>query len=151
MARTYRLTPGRRIVNRISRAFTRLGIGPKTYYLLTVTGRRSGLPHSTPVTLVEERGSRWLVAPYGEVAWVRNARAAGRVTLSRGRSSQVVSISELRPAESAPVLKAYLTNVAVTRPYFDAGPDSPLEAFEAEAGQHPVFLIGPASEAGEEV
>lgn len=149
MASTYSLTTGRRFVNRVARAFTRLGIGPKTYYLLTVTGRRSGLPHSTPVTLVEERGSRWLVAPYGETAWVRNARAAGRVTLSRGRRSQVVSISELRPAESAPVLKAYVTNVAVTRPYFDARPDSPLEAFEAEAAQHPVFLISPTAEAGD--
>jgi hypothetical protein len=29
--------------------------------------------YSTPITLVEASGQRWLVAPYGEVAWVRNA------------------------------------------------------------------------------
>ena len=39
--------------------------------------------YSTPVTLVEERGLRWLVAPYGEVAWVRNARVAREFTLRR--------------------------------------------------------------------
>lgn len=123
-----------------------LGIAGKTDYLLTVTGRKTGTPHSTPVTLVEEGGERWLVAPYGEVAWVKNARAAGRVTLSRGRRSETASIAELGPAESAPVLKAYIKNVAVTRPFFDAQPDSPLEAFVAEAPRHPVFSIRPTTE-----
>ena len=144
MARTYQVTAVTRAVNRIARGLTSLGIGPKNNYVLTVTGRSSGLARSTPVSLVIEGGKRWLVAPYGEVAWVQHARAAGRVTLARGKTSEVVPITELGPAESAPVLKTYVTNVSITRPYFDVRPDSPVEAFAAEAPRHPVFLIGPA-------
>lgn len=146
LARTYRVTPIVRFVNRIGRVFSWLGIVPRTSFILTVPGRRSGIPHSTPVTLVEDGPKRWLVAPYGDVAWVRNARAAGKVTLSRARRSQTVEVAELGPADSAPVLKAYLAKVGITRPYFDVRPDSPLAAFEAEARRHPVFLIRPALE-----
>jgi hypothetical protein len=103
---------------------------------------RSGRTFSTPVILVEN-GERWLVAPYGEVNWVRNARAAGRVTLSRGRHRDQVKISEVGSQESAPVLREYLRRVRTVRPFFDVSPDSPLEAFAAEAGRHPVFRIEP--------
>ena len=78
---------------------------------------------------------------------MRNARAAGQVTLSHGRRSETVSFTELGPVESAPVLQAYIKNVAITRPFFDVKPDSPLEAFAAEAPRHPVFLLRPATEA----
>ena len=144
MAKTYRLTTGRRAVNRIVRTLNSLGVGSECDCLLTVPGRVSGISRTTPVTLVSEGGDRWLVAPYGEVAWVKNARAAGQVTLTRGRRSETVALSELGPVESAPVLKAYIKNVAVTRPYFDAKPDSSLDAFVAEAARHPVFLLRPA-------
>jgi len=95
------------------------------------------------VTLVEEGGQRWLVAPYGEVPWVRNARAAGRVTLSRGGRAEIVSLRALSEAEAAPVLRRYVTRVPITRPYFDVTPDSPLVAFESEAARHPVFALTP--------
>jgi deazaflavin-dependent oxidoreductase (nitroreductase family) len=142
VAATYRLGPGRRAANRLVRLLLRLGLMPGPTYLLTVRGRRTGRPTSTPVTLVEEGGHRWLVAPYGDVGWVRNARAAGQVTLSRGARSETVSIRELPPAEAAPVLQRYVTRVPITRPYFDARPDSPLAAFAAEAPRHPVFALG---------
>lgn len=142
MAATYRLSPGRRAANRLVRLLLKLGLMPGPTYLLTVPGRRSGRPLSTPVTLVEEADARWLVAPYGDVAWVRNARAAGQVTLSRGRHAEIVPIRELSAADAAPVLQRYVTRVPITRPYFDATPDSPLAAFEAEAPRHPVFAVG---------
>lgn len=103
---------------------------------------------STPVTLVEERGLRWLVAPYGEVAWVRNARAAGEIILSRGRRAETVTVFELPPEEAAPVLKSYISRVPITRPYFDVTPASDLAAFAAEAPRHPVFRIVPTTEGG---
>ena len=62
----------------------RLGVSPPHTYLLTLRGRKSGHPYSTPVTLVEEAGERWLVAPFGEVGWVRNARAAEQGNLNTG-------------------------------------------------------------------
>jgi deazaflavin-dependent oxidoreductase (nitroreductase family) len=142
MASTYRLSPGRRAANRLVRLLLKLGLMPGPTYLLTVPGRRTGRPLSTPVTLVEEGAERWLVAPYGDVAWVRNVRAAGQVTLSRGRRVESVSIRELSPADAAPVLQRYVSRVPITRPYFDASPDSPLAAFEAEAPRHPVFALG---------
>jgi deazaflavin-dependent oxidoreductase (nitroreductase family) len=141
LAKTYQVTSTVRFVNRIVQMLLRLGIGSKGMYLLTVRGRKSGKLHSNPVTLIEEGGQRWLVAPYGEVNWVHNARAAGQAILTRGRQSETVDVVELGPAESAPVLKRYVNGVPITRPYFDAGPDSPLEAFKAEAARHPVFVI----------
>ncbi len=141
MAKTYRVNFIVRVVNRLSRALIERGMGPKHRHILTVRGRKTDREYSAPVTLVERDGKRYLVAPYGEMNWVRNARAAGRVRLTRGNSSETLSISQVSPEESAPVLKAYLAPEPITRPYFDAKPDSPLEAFIAEAPRHPVFLL----------
>jgi hypothetical protein len=77
------------------------------------------------------------------VGWVRNARAAGRVELSRGRRPETVRVRELGSEAAAPVLKAYVERVPITRPYFDAAPDAPLAAFVAEATRHPVFQVVP--------
>ncbi|MGZ4381545.1 MAG: nitroreductase family deazaflavin-dependent oxidoreductase [Gaiellaceae bacterium] len=140
MAQSYRLTRSRRLLNVVVKRLAMLGLTGKHTYLLTVKGRKTGRPYSTPVTLVED-GGRWLVAPYGEVGWVKNARAAGMVTLRRGRRTESLEIHEVDPAEAASVLRAYVRSVAVTRPFFDAGVDSPLEAFQAEAPRHPVFRI----------
>ena len=129
MAKSYRLTPLRRVANALMRLLLRLGLAPRTTMLLTVPGRRSGTPRSTPVTLVEEDGQRWLVAPYGPVDWVRNARAAGQVELSRGRRPETVRVKELAPEAAAPILKAYVERVPITRPYFDVAPDAPLAEF----------------------
>jgi deazaflavin-dependent oxidoreductase (nitroreductase family) len=145
MAATYRLSGWCRLLNGLVRILLRVGLAPRHTYLLAVRGRRTGRRYSTPVTLVEEGTNRWLVAPYGEVSWVRNARAAGQVTLGRGRRAETVALVELGPAEAAPVLKQYVTEVPITRPFFDAKPDSSVEAFVAEAQCHPVFLIRSAS------
>jgi deazaflavin-dependent oxidoreductase (nitroreductase family) len=141
MSKVYQVTPIVRFVNRMMRLMIRLNIAPKGYYLLTVRGRKSGKLYSTPVALVEEGDQRWLVSPYGEVAWLRNARAAGHVTLSRGGKSETVKLIEQGPEASAPVLKKYIALESIVQPYFAARPDSPIEAFVAEAPRHPVFLL----------
>jgi deazaflavin-dependent oxidoreductase (nitroreductase family) len=126
------------------RGLLAVGLGPPRTYLLTVRGRTSGRPYSTPVTLVEDGGRRWVVAPYGPVGWVRNARAAGQVTLARGRRAETVRVTEVAATEAGPVLKRYAGQVPITRPFFDARHDAPVEAFAAEAARHPVFRIEPA-------
>jgi deazaflavin-dependent oxidoreductase (nitroreductase family) len=141
MARSYRLGFWRRLINRLIHALLRLGVSPPHTYLLAVRGRKSGRIYSTPVTLVEDNGERWLVAPYGEVSWVKNARAAGQVSLSRDRRSETVKLVELAPEEAAAVLKRYLIRVPVVRPFFDVTPRSNLREFVAEASSHPVFRI----------
>ena len=141
MAQTYKLTFGRRMSNSILTTLIHLGVKLQGTYLLSIPGRKTGKIHTIPIRLIQKGGQRWLVAPYGEVNWVLNARAAGQVTLSPGRTSETVTIVELDPKESAPVLKEYLTQVPYVKPYFDVTPASSLEAFEAEAPRHPVFHI----------
>ena len=141
MAKTLQLNVADRIGDALFIALLRAGVKIGTIALLTVRGRKSGQPHTVPVLLVEQDGHRFLVAPYGVVQWVRNIRAAGTATLTRGRLSEAISVTELQAKESAPILKQYLLKAAAARPYFDATKDSPLEAFEREAAHHPVFQI----------
>jgi deazaflavin-dependent oxidoreductase (nitroreductase family) len=143
MAKTLQINFADRIGDTLITTLLRAGVNMGTTSLLTVRGRKSGQPHTVPVVLVEQEGQRWLVAPYGVVQWVRNIRAAGTATLTRGRRSETISVTELPAGEAAPILKQYLRNVATVRPYFDVMRDSPLEAFEREAPRHPVFRITP--------
>jgi deazaflavin-dependent oxidoreductase (nitroreductase family) len=123
------------------RALLRVGLAPPRTYLLVVAGRRTGALYATPVILVEEAGERWLVAPYGEVGWVRNVRAARRVTLQRGRHRETFGVIELPPREAAGVLRTYVRQVPITRPFFDVTVASPADDFIAEAPRHPVFRL----------
>ena len=149
MAASYRLSLVRQAANALIRGLLGLGLGPPRTYLRSVPGRRSGRPRSTPVTLVEGDGQRWLAAPYGTVGWVWNARSTGRVTLARGRRRETVLVSELDSRERAPVLRQYAREAPITRPFFDTGPDGSLEAFAAKAARHPVFRITSGSPASE--
>src|SRR5215470_17892426 len=141
MAKTYHVNFADRMESAVITTLIHAGVKLGTTSLLTVRGRKSGQPHTVPVTLVEQDGQRWLVAPYGIVQWVRNIRVAGTATLTRGRRSEVISVTELEAREAAPILKKYLIKATAARPYFDATKDSPLEAFEREAAHHPVFQI----------
>jgi deazaflavin-dependent oxidoreductase (nitroreductase family) len=119
----------------------RLGLAGKRAYVLTVTGRKTGRRYSTPVQLVFLDARRWLVSPYGEREWVKNARAAGFVELTRARKTERVEVEEVDAQTAAPVLREYLGKTPVTKAFFAARKDSPLEAFAAEADRHPVFRI----------
>jgi len=132
----------RRVLNAVMTLLLRLGLGPPGIWLLTTRGRRSGKPHTTPVSLIEDETGRYLVSPYGTSAWVYNARAAGSVTVRRGRRSQTLPITELGAAQSAPILKRYVQRERIVRPWFDAPHDGPVDAFAAEADHHPVFRLG---------
>jgi deazaflavin-dependent oxidoreductase (nitroreductase family) len=142
VARAYRPTASRRAINWAVRQLAKRGLAGRHVCVLTVRGRKTGRRYETPVTLIEN-GDRWLVAPYGEVNWVRNARAAGEVELTRARRTETVRIEEATAEQAAPVLKRYVKAVAVVRPFFDVKPDSSIEEFIAEARQHPVFRLIP--------
>lgn len=139
--RPYRKSLWRRALNALVRPLARLGFtGPRTH-LLTVPGRKSGKPWSTPVSIVRIGEERWLVAPYGDRNWVRNARAAGWVELRRGRRDERLRVEELGPGEAVPVLREYYRRGRVTRPFFGVSLDSPDDAWLAEAPRHPVFRL----------
>ena len=142
--RQFRPSRGRRIGDAVIGVLTRAGLVPSTY-LLTTTGRRTGKSLTHPATVVEHDGRRWLVAPYGAVSWVHNARAAGRVRLTRGRQRRDYTVREVSAAEAGPVLKRYVRVATATRPYFRADQDSPVEDFVAEADRHPVFELRPVT------
>ena len=114
------------------------GLVPHSY-LLTTRGCRSGRARRNPVLVVEHDGRRWLVAPYGVVSWVHNARAAGQVRLARRRDTRAYAIREV----DGPVLQRYVQIASATRQYFQADQNDPVESFIAEAGQHPVFELTP--------
>jgi deazaflavin-dependent oxidoreductase (nitroreductase family) len=141
----FRNRPLRRLLNVFVKPIVRLGLAGKRTHVLTVVGRRSGRRYSTPVSLVFLEGERWLVAPYGEREWVKNARAAGWVELSRALKTERVEIEEVGSEPAARVLRAYLRSTPVTAPFFDAKRSAPLEKFAEEAHRHPVFrLVTPA-------
>ena len=141
--RQFRMNRRERIGNALVSLLARAGIGPM--WLLTIRGRKTGRPRTNPVVPVEQDGRRWLVAPYGAVSWVHNARAARRVTLRHGRDTRLYVIREVGPEEAAPVLKRYLGIATAARPYFQASKDSPVESFVAEAQRRPVFELTPLS------
>jgi len=146
VAKRYRVSAGTRLANAVLGFLLRVGVGPKFMRLLTVAGRRTGRPRSTPLVPVQTDRGRWLVAPFGEVGWVRNARAAGQVTLRRGRSSETLAVTEVEAQDAVPVLRAYLAMKPVgkyVRAYFDVDPNSSDEAFATDAPHHPVFELHP--------
>jgi deazaflavin-dependent oxidoreductase (nitroreductase family) len=126
----------------IMSALVRAGLVPRSY-LLTTRGRKTGRPRTNPVVPVEHGGRRWLVAPYGPVSWVHNARAGGRVSLTRRRDTRDYTIREVSRKEAGPVLQRYLRLAPSARPYFQASKDSPVKDFVAEADRHPVFELTP--------
>jgi deazaflavin-dependent oxidoreductase (nitroreductase family) len=143
MAKRYRLDFGARLINAVFRLLTRLGLGASYRHILTVPGRNTGRLYSTPVDVIEVGSDRWLVAGYGPASWVRNARAAGEVTLSRGGNSARLRVEEATAQTAIPVLRAYIGQIKVTRPYFDADADSPDDAIGAELERHAVFRLIP--------
>jgi deazaflavin-dependent oxidoreductase (nitroreductase family) len=144
----FHMTAGLRAVSAIVSTLLRLGMPVGPSVLLAVTGRRSGKIYSMPVALVEDSGTRWLVAAFGEVNWVRNLRAAGQAKLTRGRRTEAIGVVELVPREAAPILKQFLKasqRVSFIKPYFQVTPQSSLADFDQEALYHPVFRVVSAS------
>jgi hypothetical protein len=146
MAKTFKPGLGLKIGNVVSRFLASRAWGPARLHVVSVQGRTSGRIQSVPVGVIEVDGHRYLVGPYGETDWTRNARVADEVTLSRGGRSNRFLVVEVETEEVVPVLREYLRLVRVVRPYFDATPDSPDDAFVAEAKTHPVFRLDPPSE-----
>jgi deazaflavin-dependent oxidoreductase (nitroreductase family) len=97
--------------NVIARPLLAAGVPMGPDVLITIRGRRSGQPRTTPITLCENAGRRGLISPFGEVSWVRNLRAAGHATLRVGRHREEVAAVELGPEDSA----AFIRDVVAPR------------------------------------
>ena len=137
----------RRGADRMMAWMLRRGRGPGFIWLLTVTGRVTGQPRTTPVVPVRRDGKVWAVSPFGTVAWVRNVRTGGRLELDRGDDRTTYDAVELDASEAVPVLRTYLSmpSERFVRHDLDVTADSTDGAIAAEAGRHPVFALTPAS------
>ena len=126
-----------------------LGLGMKHNYLLQVRGRKSGKLYSTPIDLLEIKGRRFLVAPRGRTQWVRNAEAAGTITLKRGRFRHDFRLKPVPDADKPQLLKAYLDSFKTTvQRYFPVAAGSDAAAFAGVVANYPVFeLIAAENEA----
>jgi deazaflavin-dependent oxidoreductase (nitroreductase family) len=115
--------------------------------LITIRGRKSGLPRTTPVAIVQFEGRRWVWAPWGDVHWVRNLRAAGRATITVRRKADEVTATELDRAEREAFFRDVMGSLAGSIPggkWFirnidGVDLDDPVEASEGR----PVFELHP--------
>jgi deazaflavin-dependent oxidoreductase (nitroreductase family) len=136
---------GERIFNRVFGFAVGLGLGFSYNYLLQVRGRKSGKIYSSPIDLLEIEGKRFLVAPRGRTQWVRNAEAAGEVTLKKGKLQQRFRLRALSDQEKPEILKAYLDRFKrEVQTYFPLPAGSPVEAFRELVQRYPAFELIPA-------
>ena len=134
------------LLNPIAHRLLRIGIPMGPNALLTVRGRKTGQPHTTPVALVEVDGRRWVQSPFGEVNWVRNLRAAREATITINRRSESVEAVELSTAETArffkEVLGPYVGRIPMGRWLLSLlGGGDILADPDAAAARHPVFEL----------
>jgi deazaflavin-dependent oxidoreductase (nitroreductase family) len=90
-------------------------LGPNK--LVTIRGRKSGLLRTTPLAVVEVGDRRWIWAPWGEVQWVRNLRAAGRATIAMRGHTEEVNAAELDPTERVGYFRDVLGPLARSIPF----------------------------------
>jgi deazaflavin-dependent oxidoreductase (nitroreductase family) len=130
------------LFNRAVGFFVGLGLGFRHNYLLQVRGRRSGKLYATPVDVLSLGNRQYLVAPRGNTQWVRNALAAGRVTLKKGMQRTEFELRSVPDTQKPELLKAYLDRfkLSVGR-FFPVPAGSPAAAFAPLASQYPVFEL----------
>jgi deazaflavin-dependent oxidoreductase (nitroreductase family) len=118
-------------------------------HVLTVAGRRSGQPQTTPVSPVRYDGQRWLIAGWADADWVKNLRASGWAALTKGTHIERIRVVEVTPKQGAAALRAFVQERGGGRYAFGLDPDAPLESFEREAEAHPIFRIVEVTAEGE--
>lgn len=134
-------------MNKFMIAVQKLGIPTGPAMVLTVPGRKSGQPRSTPMTPFEHNGELYVVAGYPGSDWAANARAAGTGTLSRGRKSRPVKIVELSAEAAGPILRSFAIEVPVGVGFAKRSglvEKGTPDEFETLAGRLTVFRFDPA-------
>ena len=127
---------------------TRRGVKVGPVSVITVPGRKSGRPHSTPVTPWVVDGRRYVIAAIGTSDWSRNARAAGAGTLTSGRTTTRVRLTEVTdPALKERVVVAFGTENRAGGSFLkqaDVAPDRTRQGLAAAVPHVAVFEVTPA-------
>lgn len=130
-------------VNKVMIGLSKLGVGgEKGPVILTVAGRKTGKPRSTPVTPMTVDGHRYIVGGLPGADWVANLRAAGNATVHQGRRAQQVRMTEVPAEQARPLLRQFPVLVPTGVSFIKnaglvTGPNP--DEFEALAGRLPVF------------
>jgi deazaflavin-dependent oxidoreductase (nitroreductase family) len=132
-------------INKLFMVMLRLGLpvsGKEGPLVLTVPGRKSGDPRSTPVTPMHVDGNRYVVAGFPGADWVKNARVAGTATLTVGRTSETIRMVELSAEDARPLLRQFPRLVPTGVGFMKRSglvTDGTPDEFEALAGRCAVF------------
>ena len=135
-------------MNKVFMGAMRLGIVKDGPVVLTVPGRKSGKPRSTPITPFTVDDKRYVVGGFPGADWVRNVRAADAVTVTQGKRTERMRMVELPPDEARPLLRAFPTLVPTGVSFMkNAGlvTEGRPDEFEALAGRCAVFRFDPVS------
>lgn len=124
----------------------KLGVSMQGAEMLTVVGRKSGNPYTFPVNPLPFNNGLYLVSARGDANWVRNARAAGRVTLSRGRKARVYTVAEVtHEEEKVALLQAYLQRWSwQVQGFWHLSKNSSPAEIAARVDDFPMFRLSPA-------
>lgn len=141
VAKKYEITTGKRAVTWLMARAARLGIG--NFVVLTTTGRRSGEPREVTVSPISDVDGEYLVSPYGDSGWVRNARANPTATIRRGGSEKTVQLVEMT-GEKPELVKAYYEREGFARQFMDVPGEASVSDFASVSERFPVFRISEA-------
>jgi len=127
-------------------ALQRVGIAFFSFHVISIPGRRSGRMRTTVVSPFTVNGQRYLLS-FGNLGWVRNARAAGWAILSRGRKGARVALVEIHAPESASIAREFPNQIPAGVQFFIrlglVEPPGRPDQFEAAAGKLALFRIDP--------
>jgi deazaflavin-dependent oxidoreductase (nitroreductase family) len=135
------------ILTRLIRAGLRVGIRIGPMVMLTIPGRKTGIPRTNPVDLWIDGDHRYLVATHRDTAaWVRNLRAAGHGCVWYGRNRWTFTAVELSREEAGAILQRVIgprlrrpAAGFVLRQTLRVREDASLDEFIGAAATHPVF------------
>ena len=96
----------------MAKPLLKLGVPMGPDVLITVSGRKTGLRRTTPVTICEYGGRRGFISPFGETNWTRNLRAAGVATISFGGRRETVKTVELNQEQAAGFVRDVILPIA---------------------------------------
>jgi F420H(2)-dependent quinone reductase len=121
-----------------------LGLLPRRWVTLEVSGRHSGRIVRFPLGMADCDGQWYLVSMLGEQCnWVRNVRAAdGRATLRR-RHAVRCQLVEVPTSVRPPIIKRYLQKAPGGRPHIPVDRHAAVAEFQAIAARYPVFRVVP--------
>ncbi len=112
---------------------------------LTVPGRKTGNIQTLVVNPLNQEGELYLVSSRGESSWVKNARAAGEVTLSKGNKPERYSVSEINDTDlKFDVMRDYLKRWGwQVSSFMHVSKSSTDEQVRAVLHKHPTFRLTP--------